>query len=292
MTTPRKRRSVALSLFAFQDIITSVTAIMILLVLILTLELVTRTQGRGVATEDRRVARELRETVEALAERVESVRAESQGAARDARRAAGLLPGEIVRRTAVADAAARLLAEENAARAARIRSARADQRAAEARLVDPRTVAAAQMVADAAAIDRRAGEIEEVNRRERDRQEGVAAVDEPPVGSTLVFNRDPDNTRIPVLVDVSADGLDVLDDSGRPPRHFAWRGDEPGEDFNRWVAGLDPASRYVALLLRPSAVGRYDGVRGMVTETGIGIGLELVGESMTVVLPAGGEENR
>jgi hypothetical protein len=30
----------------------------------------------------------------------------------------------------------------------------------------------------------------------------------------------------------------------------------------------------------------------MVTETGIGIGLELVGESMTVVLPAGGEQNK
>ncbi len=61
----RNRSRAAFSLFSFQDIITAVTAIVILLVLILTLELISRRQQ--VAAADPAIGREaLDETIAAL----------------------------------------------------------------------------------------------------------------------------------------------------------------------------------------------------------------------------------
>ena len=63
MSRRGRSKDVAISLFSFQDIITSVTAIMILLVLILALELATRVATKGMAAEDRRVAQQLKRSV-------------------------------------------------------------------------------------------------------------------------------------------------------------------------------------------------------------------------------------
>jgi hypothetical protein len=278
------------SLFSFQDIITSVTAIMILLVLILTLELVTRTQRRGVSAEDRQVARDLRDSVAALKTRAEALRAELEGTAQTALRAAGVSTAEIRRRQDEADRAARLLSEENAVLAARLRTARADQRSAERAVIEGLSGWAAELAAHAAAMERRAAEMEEANRRERERQEQSRRTDATPAGGTLVFNPDPDNSRMAVLVEVSADGLTTLSGDGQAHR-FPWSSNRPSADFGRWLAGLDKSSRYVVVLLRPSAVDRYDAVREAVSTAGLGFGLELIGESMRVALPSEGRGN-
>jgi hypothetical protein len=289
MAITRSTRRAVVSLFSFQDIITSVTAIMILLVLILTLELVTRSQRRGVTPEDRQVARELRETVDALRSRADVLRAEQAGATQAARRVAAVSVAEIRRRQDEADRTVGLLQEENAILEARARTARVDQRTAERRLVDGTVDGAANLATHAVAMDQRAAEMEEANRRERERQHESHRTAARPAGGTLVFNQDPDNARTPVLVDASADGLTVLAGGG-PPRQYSWSGERPAADFGRWLSTLDSESRYVVVLLRPSAVNRYDKVREAVTAAGLGLGLELVGESMRVVLPANGSD--
>lgn len=288
MPTPRKRRHVALSLFAFQDIITSVTAIMILLVLILTLELVTRTSSRGVAVEDQRVAAELREQVAVLASRVEVLRTEQEVASVAARRAAGTSIADIERRQAEADRAVRLLVEENAGLAARARTARVTQRAAEQELVESQSTEAAVLAEHAAAMQARAAEIEDANQRERERQHEKRSEADVSSAGSLVFNPDPGNTRVPVLVDVSVRGLEVIDGRRGGPRHYAWQASRPSPDFARWLTGLDATLQYVVVLLRPSAVEQFDAVRDAVTQAGLSIGLELIGESVSVVVPSAG----
>jgi hypothetical protein len=288
MPTPRKRRQVALSLFAFQDIITSVTAIMILLVLILTLELVTRTSSRGVAVEDQRVAAELRQQVAVLASRVEVLRTEQKIASVAARRAAGMSIADIERRQAEADRAVRLLVEENAGLAARARTAKVTQRAAEQELVESQSTEAAVLAEHAAAIQARAAEIENANQRERERQQEKQSEADVSSARSLVFNPDPGNTRVPVLVDVSIRGIEVIDGRRGGPRHYAWQASGPSPDFARWLTGLDATLQYVVVLLRPSAVEQFDAVRDAVTQAGLSIGLELIGESVSVVVPSAG----
>lgn len=288
MPTPRKRRQVALSLFAFQDIITSVTAIMILLVLIMTLELVSRTSSRGVAVEDQRVAAELQEQVVALASRVEVLRTEQEVASGAARRAAGMSIADIERRQAEADRAVRLLVEENAGLAARARTARVSQRAAEQELVESQSTEAAVLAEHAAAMQARAAEIEDANQRERERQQEKQSEADVSSAGSLVFNPDPHNTRVPVLVDVSVRGIEVVDGRRDGPRHYTWQASGPSPDFARWLSGLDATLQYVVVLLRPSAVEQFDAVRDTVKQAGLSIGLELIGESVSVVMPSVG----
>lgn len=286
----RRQRRTPLSLFAFQDIITSVTAIMILLVLILTLEFVTRAQWRGVATEDRRVARDLRETVAALQSRANDLRAEQEKAGKKARRAAGLSLAEIRSRLAEAERAVQLLSGENAALAARVRAARVEQRTAERQVVDAKATTAAVMAIHAAAMDTRAAELEEANRRERHRQDQSRRADETHADTTLVFNRDPDNSRSPILVEVAADGITVLAGQSCDRQQFAWGAGRPSADFRSWVTGLNAETEYVVIMLRASGINYLETVRDTVASAGLGLGLELIGESMRVVLPdAGGE---
>jgi len=292
MPSRRRRNQAPLSLFSFQDIITSVTAIMILLVLILTLELVTRAQQRGVAAEDRRVACELRETVAALQSRADALRAEQEGATQTARRAAGLSLAEIRTRHDEAERAVRLLSEENGGLAARVRAVRAEQRTAERDVVAAKTSAATDVALHAAAIDGRAAEMEEANRRERRRQDESRQEERPPSGGTLVFNQDPDNTRSPILVDVAGGGITVLAGDGGNPRQFAWTSGVPPADFRRWLSGLNAGTEYIVIMLRPSGVEHHGMVRDAVTSAGLAVGLELVGETMRVELPAAGGESR
>jgi hypothetical protein len=290
MSTARARRQAAVSLFAFQDIITSVTAIMILFVLILTLELVSRSQRLGTKAEDRRVARELRAAVDALRSQAESLRGDQEAAAQAALRAAGLSTTEIRRRQDEADRATHLLAEENALLAAQARTALAEQRSAESSLGAQTLADAGDRAAHATAMDQRAAEMEKANHRERGRQESCREVAVLPAAATLVFNPDPESSRQPVLVDVSAHGLAVLDQAGST-RRYDWSSIRPSTDFARWLSGLDADSQYVVILLRPSAIDRDDLVRKAVTDAGLNVGLELVGESTQVAFPASQGEN-
>jgi len=288
----RRQRRAPLSLFSFQDIITSVTAIMILLVLILTLELVTRAQRQGVAAEDRQVARELRESVATLQSQADALRTEQEEAARTARRAAGLSLAEIHTRHEEAERTVRLLSEENRVLGARVRAVRAEQRTAEREVLAAKASVAADVALHASAMDSRAAEMEEANLRERHRQDESRRSERPPSGGTLVFNQDPDNTRSPMLLDVAANGITVLAEDGGNPRQFAWRSGVPPADFRRWLSSLNASTEYVVIMLRPSGIDHHDMVRDAVTSAGLDVGLELVGESMRVVLPAAGRESR
>ena len=76
MAARRNSNRAAFSLFAFQDIITSVTAIMVLLLLILALELVSRVANVGVSEEHRKAAQQLRASISEIEAELEAKRAQ------------------------------------------------------------------------------------------------------------------------------------------------------------------------------------------------------------------------
>lgn len=286
MSRRGRSKDVAISLFSFQDIITSVTAIMILLVLILTLELVTREAIKGMAAEDRRVAQELRRSVAAMEKRLEELRQEASTARASASDAAGFSARETAEKTARAEREAKQLRDQINQLEMQLRNAQSTRRTAEGKLAASQTDDLEATAEQARTVDTRAAEMEAANRAERNRQgneakqvrEGTAAA------RTLVFNAPPGSTLEPLLVEISKDGLVAVGTDGASASKFSWNLLGLPTGFGEWLRARDTRKEYVVLILRPSGVDRYDATREAVLSAGFDVGTELIGEQMSLVL--------
>jgi hypothetical protein len=286
MSRRGRSKDVAISLFSFQDIITSVTAIMILLVLILTLELITRTATKGMAAEDRRVARELKKSVADMEQQLEHLRREAAGAKEAASDAAGFSASETQRRQTDAEQKAKELEQEVARLELQLRNAQASRRTAEARLVSTQAAPPEAIKDRADSLTRHASQMEEVNKEERNRQteEEKKAREGTSPATTLVFNAPPGNALSPLLVEVSKDGLVAVLEGGAATRKFGWGFLGPSTDFTTWLQSRDKQREYVVIILRPSGLEKYDATRQAVVTAGFEVGTELIGEEMSLVL--------
>jgi hypothetical protein len=286
MSRRGRSKDVAISLFSFQDIITSVTAIMILLVLILTLELVTRVATKGMAAEDRRVAQELKRSVAEMEQRLEQLRKEASAAQTAASDAAGFSAKETAEKQAKAERAAKELQEEVRRLEVQLRDAQSSRRTAEGRLAASQTDDPEATAARAREADERAAQMEAANREEKRRQESEAkkASDGTAAARTLVFNAPPGTTLEPLLVEIAKDGLVAVGPDGESPRRFAWNLLGLSAGFGDWLKGRNKSREYVVLVLRPSGIERYDAVREAVVSAGFDVGTELIGEQMSLVL--------
>jgi hypothetical protein len=278
----RRRSAAAFSLFSFQDIITSVTAILILLVLILSLELVTRRQ-------------------EAAAADPRTSRAALQAAVAALQSLAGTLsavvppdePRPLVRRTRselardtriVEDQAQQAVADAEAARAIEGR-ARAMAAAAVSRLRDAKQINTDvdRMKEEAARIDDEAKKLALENEEEAARlaQKREQIVDQPSPGAELVFNAPENSTSQAWIVEVSRDGLTVVK-LGTNQRRSLGFGVGPGSAAARWLAQLNAGRDHALILVRPSGADSIDALRQSLGEAGISFGIDFIGEEQVV----------
>lgn len=286
MARRNRSKDVAISLFSFQDIITSVTAIMILLVLILTLELITREATKGMAAEDRRVAQELKRSVAEMEQRLDKLRQEAATARENATDAAGFSAKESAEQTAQAERDAKELREQINQLEVQLRVAQSNRRAAEGSLARSQADTAEATAEQARAVAARAGEMEAANSAEKSRQKNEAeqAGEGPTAARTLVFNAPPGSTLKPLLVEISKDGLVAVGTDGASPTRFSWNLLGLPSGFGEWLKARDKRQEYVVLILRPSGVDRYDATREAVVSAGFDLGTELIGEQMRLVL--------
>ncbi|MCX7401517.1 MAG: hypothetical protein NTY87_00060 [Planctomycetia bacterium] len=286
MSRRGRSKDVAISLFSFQDIITSVTAIMILLVLILALELVTRVATKGMAAEDRRVAQQLKRSVAEMEKRLDQLRKEASAAQAAASDAAGFSAKETAEKQAKAARAAKELQDEIRRLEVQLRDAQSSRRTAEGRLAASQTDDPEATAARAREADVRAAQMEAANREEKRRQESEAkkASDGTATARTLVFNAPPGTTLEPLLVEIAKDGLVAVGPDGESPSRFAWNLLGLSAGFGDWLKGRNKSREYVVLILRPSGVERYEAVREAVVSAGFDVGTELIGEQMSLVL--------
>ena len=286
MSRRSRSKDVAISLFSFQDIITSVTAIMILLVLILTLELITREATKGMAAEDRRVAQELKRSVADMEDRLEQLRREASLAQAAASDAAGFSAKETAEKQAKAARAAKELQDEIRRLEVQLRDAQSSRRTAEGRLTASQTEDPEAKAVRAKEVDARAAEMEAASREEKRRQKAdeKEAREGTATARTLVFNAPPGSTLDPLLVEIATDGLVAVGTDGGSPRRFAWTLLGLPASFGEWLSARDKNREYVVLILRPSGVDRYDATREAVVSAGFDVGTELIGEQMSLVL--------
>jgi multidrug efflux pump subunit AcrA (membrane-fusion protein) len=275
-----RRTQAAFSLFSFQDIITSVTAILILIMLLLTLELVTR--RRQQAATDPAVTRGHLEAVTATLEALVARLREDVANARRSmieRRTLGQLEAELERRESERATARQQLTETERT----LKTVAELRRHAEERLVglhSDRDLIAALSLQQA--VDREEAErLEEANRQANDDQTRRRQS-----GAELVFNIPTDANRRSWLVELSSDGA-VVCLVGGDTRQELGLGTGDGSALSKWADRLDPTGDQCLLLLRPSATLPFlDALETRLAKRNIGYGLDLVGEDQTVRIGA------
>jgi len=273
----RARRSqAAFSLFSFQDIITSVTAILILIMLLLTLKMVTR--RRQEAATNPAVTRGHLDTVTATLETLVARLREDVANARRSmidRRTLGQLEAELARSESQrATARQRLTETEHTHTTVAEMRRRAEQRLAE--LESNRELVAA-LVLQQQADRTEAEQLEEANRRERASQERRRAS-----GAELVFNIPTDASRRSWLIELSGDGA-VACLVGGDTREQLGSDTDAGSVLAAWIGRLDPTADQCLLLMRPSAnPSFFNALEDILKQGGIGYGIDLVGDDQTV----------
>jgi hypothetical protein len=278
----RRKQAAAFSLFSFQDIITSVTAILILVMLLLSIELVSRRRQQA-ATDPDTTRRQMEATVARLESLTAGLREEVM--ARRAKR-------PVRSREAAQRELARVREEFEATR-------RRHDETLETHVTVTKLRKDAEAVADARAgdvekldqlerqaeVDRQqADRVEDSNRKEKDRQAKRKSeiADTPRSGTELVYNPQADSNRRAWLVELSAAGITaVLLGGDRKEKLGADVSD--GSTAARWIDELTPDGDYCLLLLRPSTPSSLEEeVSVRLRDKGIRYGVDLIGEEQAV----------
>jgi flagellar biosynthesis GTPase FlhF len=278
----RNRSQAAFSLFAFQDIITSVTAILILLVLILSLELITR-RHEAHAADPATSRAALAATIASLESLVGRLSASvPQDELRPlARRTQAELERDV---RIVEDQAARAAADAEAAQAVEAR-AQALAAAAAKRLAE-----ASQLRDEVTRLEQQAERTEEEARTlssenkkeaERQSQRREEIVNTPSPGAELVFNATEDFDRQAWIVEVSGEGFVVvkLGTNRRQELGGDVKADSP---WLKWVTTMNSDRDHALVLVRPSGVDRLEDVRKALREAQVPFGVDFIGEGQVV----------
>lgn len=278
----RRKPVAAFSLFSFQDIITSVSAILILVMLMLTIELVTRRRQQSAADPAAS-----RRQIAATANKLESLAARLRDdvAARKTQRPSRPLETARLERDRVQkdlEASNNRLDETRRIReAARRHTAAVEIEAAErAADIDLLAHLEKQMEEDG----RETKVLDAANRMEEERQDKRKReiADSPRSATELVFNAPADSDRRAWLVEVSRDGVVVVLLGGARTEPLGMD-TGAGSRFAKWLGELTSDGDYCLLLVRPSASDEVEReVEQRLSDAGIRLGIDLIGEDQAV----------
>lgn len=259
----KRRRNTPFSLFSFQDIVTGLCGILIFFVLIMLVDLVVRSEGKGApavesVTLPTGQADRLAEEIAALRARLEALRAKTRS----------LILSQ-----------AEALAPEEAARL----TSQLTEREREALALKSQLEALKSQLEKAEATDaedrRRLWEMEATRRR---LEEALAKL-KASKAITLIPERG--EVKAPLYIVLSGQGYDLLRPLGESPyrRHY------PAQGFARLLSqelgGLDHTTHTVILLVRPSGVHLMQEAFTRVSALGFSCGRDPLEEDVEVRLP-------
>lgn len=278
-----RRKALGIALFSFQDIVTAVTSILILVLLILTLEFLLRKYSE--AAVDVAAARaDLDNTVAMLERTATAVREQVQ----QARSSTGINESEAELRRHVVILEARL--EE------------VDQRIVDAKHI--RRAVRRQHAERARAFQAKRDEVKDIAAMERDLQvslEQIVAMSErnaatlneieelrkkvpteAVVGTEIVFNKPVGSDKQPWIIEVASGRCTVLKLGEGTILRFDAGDDEVPPSLKAWLGTLDRGIDYVLMLIRPSGEPRYRALRSLLESASIPFGLDVIGESQAI----------
>jgi predicted RNase H-like nuclease (RuvC/YqgF family) len=264
----RARSQPVLSLFAFQDIITSVTGIMILVTLFLALELVSRKEGSAAATS--RLTDEMQQAIEdanALEAQIEKNRKHIKHLESELQKGRGDLD-------ALASTSTDTLKNERTALRQQVEGARRRKNLTiEQR---QRIAVALREVTDdlgsSGISDDAIARLEQAIATTEQQIGDVTAV-------SLIVKPAPDEKRTPVVVQVSGQAIAVATDG---PSGSVNSYQNPQEVSNQ-LRKLDASTHYVVILIKPSGIKNFREVYDSAERLGFSIARKLLGQTQTAI---------
>ena len=265
----RRRRtpSAPFSLFAFQDIITSVTGIMILVTLLIAIDLVNR-QADSPRVQTPRLNEAIREQLQrtrtAIARLSRQLQHDIRGVNRDA-----LLKPEVLK------SKLKTLEQQNK---------QADRKSLHLAEVSLRKQKQLQKIQQEQA--KRSGDIAELRRLRKEIQQKKQKLAKLVQSNRLIYNPAAitNRAKIPWLLELTGTTVRLARMGRRaPPRTFS------GEAaFEAWAANQTPSGNYFLVLFRPAATNAYQSVLDFLDEQGFQYGYDLIGGSKVVIDPKDG----
>ena len=248
-----KRRSTSnsVSFFAFQDIITSVVGIFVLITLIMAIELAQSVADASEASSEG-VSADLLKSLASLEAGIEEMQAEFDGLSSAQNAASGL--NRFNREQALKDAQLRLQQIEQ-------RSARVEQDLDDAKqsLVEAKKIEA-QLLAQGQAADAEREEMKRLHdkRKEIERYSVVLEIDKP-----LIFRDQTQEGRAVVLVKLDKDIL-VADSGSATTQRYS--GTSRQTKFSAWLAKTQLSSRQFLVIVKPAGVDDFEEIKNSLDE--------------------------
>jgi multidrug resistance efflux pump len=256
----RGRNNSAFSLFAFQDIITSVTGIMVLITLVLALELLQRKESAPAAktaqvTDDiRKTIDENKLAIQQLKLQLEqSMRLVEEFASIDITRVNVELTDLKQRNESLRREIAKLESEQQDAKE-RLEEARSKK---QDRSSDPKT-------------------LEDLLRQLEEAAKQLARLKK---SNRVIFNPSEGQSKSPWLVEIADNGLKVAKIGvSAAPATF-----DTVDQFKTWAAARRPSAEYFVLLVKPSGIDSFANVRTVLKDMSFDLGYDLLTEDQNAI---------
>jgi hypothetical protein len=256
----RRKRSAPFSLFAFQDIITSVTGIMLVITMLLALELLERTDAappRATAA----ISKDLQQVIATAEREIAGLEPQLQERGKRLVSAAAVSPALL--RQQIGELEESIRRQRNLINESRQRDQRTHARVVKARRQQQQSRKREDLLADL--LRRSAAKRQQLRKLQQ--------------SNRLIFNPAPGNSKSPWLVEVSAARL-LVAESGVVGKPLAF---SEVDAFLRWARQRDKRSEYFVLLLKPDAIEWFRETRDGLEEAGFEIGFDLLSQGQTVI---------
>jgi myosin heavy subunit len=271
----RGRGGTPISLFAFQDIITSVTGIMILITLILALELIQKTEGSpqnrtneltAELQQATQQAATVQTTVAATQAEIENIRASLAGSETELLATLKVDSTKVSQQLQDLAELNKLLEAELAASTRQVQEAETASQSIEAEK-------------DSKAQDHQT--LESINETVQQKIEELKKLRQ---ANRVIFNTSQSGPKTPWLVELGADKI-LAAEAGKkgPPQSFA-----TPVAFVTWARKQNRASQYFVLLVKPATITQFETVRQALEKAGFEVGFDLLKADQTAIDPQTG----
>lgn len=265
MVRRRGANSTPISLFSFQDIITSVTGIMILVTMMMTLELLQR-KASAPAPQTAKLIEELRPAVDQADQEISRLQQELARDEQALRDLAGIdqdqvrqAMDDLERLTKQLQSDVQTLRGEEAHAESRVRRSEAEK---------------TQQASDAKTL-------QELTDRVRKTQ---LQFDELKSSNRVIYNVSSSVSKSAWLVEIGDKQL-LTAPVGKPAKAIVFSGSPEARtaEFLRWAAGRDAKSEYFMLLLKPGGVASFGSLLQGLKSKGFQVGFDLLGAGQSAV---------
>lgn len=265
----RRAAGPSITLFSFQDIITSVTGIMILVTLLMSVELIQRRQKSSAAPVTGRDTPQAA-TTEQLTREIAELNARLESGRRSLGQFSGTIPGQIQEQGRDLDGLVRQLQQE----------------AAQLQVREDKTRRSRDEALQVAS--RQENDLRETKERIAKLEKTVREVSSE---TRVVYNAVPGANKQAWLVELTETQIVAAAmEKSEKPRVFA--GAMREADFRAWAATRDKNREYFVLLVKPSTIAVFEETRSGLRDLGFDLGYDLLAADQTAVDPTAGLVNR